>query len=66
MSIKLNPDENVVKAIRNRLKITEGQCPCVSEDEWSIDTVCPCRKFREEKVCCCNLYVNTEEECNHR
>ena len=62
MAVKLNPDENIVKAIRDRLKVTEGMCPCVPEDIWNEDYRCPCKKFREEKECCCLLYVNIEEE----
>jgi ferredoxin-thioredoxin reductase catalytic subunit len=60
MKVILNPDKTVVKAIRNRLIITEGQCPCVQEDEWTQDTICPCKKFREDKECCCGLYVKQD------
>lgn len=51
----LNPNENVVNAIRNRLKIRDGYCPCrIEENE---DTICPCKDMREEGHCCCKLYV---------
>lgn len=53
----LNPDEKVVSAIKNRLLITNGQCPCVPEDLWTNDTKCPCKVFKETKECHCGLYV---------
>lgn len=53
----LNPNEKIVNAIQNRLKVTQGQCPCVTETEWNEDTICPCKKFREENHCCCGLYI---------
>jgi len=61
MTIILNPDKTIVDAIRNRLKVTNGMCPCLPESEWNINTICPCKKFREDKYCCCNLYVNVNE-----
>ena len=51
----LNPKTNVVEAIRKRLVITEGYCPCLAER--TEDTICPCKAFREEQHCCCSLYV---------
>ena len=51
----LNPNEKVVTAIRNRLQITKGYCPCVPEQ--TQDTICPCKKMREDGKCCCNLYI---------
>ena len=51
----LNPNEKVVNAIRNRLNIRDGYCPCrVEENE---DTKCPCKDMRDEGHCCCKLYV---------
>ena len=57
-----NPNDKIVEAIRGRLKATNGQCPCLPETKWNEDIKCPCKKFREENVCCCNLYVVQEEE----
>lgn len=62
MKMILNPNEKVVKAIQGRLKMTNGMCPCVSEDKWNEDYMCPCRKFREENKCCCSLYVEDKTE----
>jgi ferredoxin-thioredoxin reductase catalytic subunit len=49
--------------IISRLGKTEGQCPCVKPETYSEDTMCPCKKMREEDYCCCGLYL-TEEENN--
>ena len=50
-----NPDSNTVLAIRKRMDLNGGYCPCVPER--TEDTKCPCKKFREEQICCCNLYI---------
>jgi ferredoxin-thioredoxin reductase catalytic subunit len=55
--MKLNPDKKIVSAIEDRLRITDGQCPCVPAHEWSVDTICPCKKKRENNQCCCKLFV---------
>lgn len=59
--MKLNPDEKIVQAIRKRLKVTEGQCPCIPQPQWSEDTICPCKDMRENKECHCGLYVLKEQ-----
>jgi len=58
MKVILNPDKTIVEGIRKRLVITKQQCPCIAEDEWTNDTICPCKVFRETKECHCGLYVN--------
>ena len=55
--LKLNPDKNIVKAIRERLKITGGYCPCVPKDAWTADTKCICKDARERGICHCSLFV---------
>lgn len=60
--MKLNPDKEVVEAIRKRLVIIHeayGQpyCPCVPQDQWNKDTVCMCKAAREDQECHCGLYV---------
>lgn len=58
--MKLNPDKETVDFVREGLKARDGYCPCVvAKNE---DTKCPCKKFREERECCCNLYVRDEEQ----
>ena len=64
MTMILNPNEKIVNAIKKRLEITNGQCPCISEDEWTEDTLCPCKVFRENQYCCCCLYVKSENKEN--
>lgn len=53
--LKLNPDKAVVKAIRERLKVTGGYCPCMPER--TEDTKCVCKDARERGTCHCNLFV---------
>lgn len=57
MSIKLNPNDELVQAIKFRLGVTGGFCPCHPEEIGNDDWKCPCKKFREDRVCCCELYI---------
>ena len=65
MEIKLNPDEKVVKVIKEGLKRTGGYCPCrLARTE---DFKCMCKEFREqiadpdfEGFCHCMLYYKTK------
>jgi len=49
---------NAVKII-NRIEKRNGYCPCVVEE--NEDTICPCKKMREEKYCCCGLFIKENE-----
>jgi len=60
----LNPDKEIVDAIRARLKITGNMCPCIPESQWTRDHICPCKEFRENQYCCCQLYITQESEEN--
>ena len=61
MQIKLNPDAEVVKTVKEGLKAKDGYCPCrVGKDP---DNKCMCKEFREqiadldfEGYCHCMLY----------
>ena len=61
MQIKLNPDAEVVKTVKEGLKAKDGYCPCrVGKDP---DNKCMCKEFREqiadpdfEGYCHCRLY----------
>lgn len=57
----LNPNRNLVAAIMNRMELMDGFCPCKPEEIGNEEYRCRCKKFREEQICCCNLFV--EEEC---
>lgn len=54
----LNPDKKFVKMIKISLKKTEGYCPCVAITARNEDNKCPCKMYRETKLCRCGLYVN--------
>ena len=61
MNIRLNPDKNIVKTVKDGLKAKDGYCPCrVGKDP---DNKCMCKEFREqiadpdfEGYCHCLLY----------
>lgn len=65
MKITLNPDEAVVKLIKDGLKEKDGYCPCrLGKDP---DNKCICREFREqiadpefEGYCHCMLYYKSK------
>lgn len=51
---ELNPNENIVKAITNRILKNDGNCPCVNDSQ---DLKCPCSNYRLKDNCCCGLYI---------
>lgn len=60
--IKVNPDEEYVREIRQKLKANNGYCPCsLIKNE---DTKCMCKEFRESESgwCHCGLYHKECEE----
>ena len=66
MAVTLNPDKEVVRAVREGLKKTGGYCPC--RLERTEDNRCMCREFREqiddpdfEGFCHCMLYYESRE-----
>ena len=65
MRIKVNPDKEYVKEIRDKLKANNGYCPCrISRTK---DTKCMCKEFRDmvdegkSGVCHCGLYIAESE-----
>ena len=61
MKITENPDENMVRLVREGLEKTGGYCPC--KIDRSPDTICMCKEFRDqikdpnfEGYCHCMLY----------
>ena len=66
MKVRLNPDEEVVKRVREGLKRTGGYCPC--RLQRTEDNKCMCHEFREqirdpnfEGFCHCMLYYKEKE-----
>jgi len=55
LEMTLNPDTEKVAKIRKALTNNKGYCPCVLVK--SEDTICPCKKMREENECICGLYI---------
>lgn len=65
MKVTLNPDENIVKMIKDGLKQTDGYCPC--RIERTEDNRCMCKEFKEqindpdfEGFCHCLLYYKSK------
>jgi ferredoxin-thioredoxin reductase catalytic subunit len=66
MKIKLNPDKEVVKAIKEGLKKKGGYCPCRLEK--TEDNKCMCKEFKDqiadpefEGYCPCMLYYKEKD-----
>lgn len=66
MKITLNPDQEIVKAVKEGLAMKGGYCPCRLEK--NEDTKCMCKEFREqiadpefEGFCHCMLYYKSKE-----
>lgn len=67
MKVTLNPDENIVKIVKEGLKKTGGYCPC--RRERTEENKCMCKEFREqmadpnyEGYCHCMLYYKSLKE----
>ena len=67
MAVKLNPDKEIVKSIRDGLKKTGGYCPC--RIERTEEYKCMCDEFKLqiadpefEGYCHCMLYYKTKEK----
>ena len=64
MKIQYNPDEEMVRLIKEGLEKSGGYCPC--RREKNEDNKCMCREFREqikdpnfEGFCHCLLYYKS-------
>lgn len=58
----LNPDDKVVNGILKGLSRSGGTCPCYHGDDIpKEDLMCPCKEYRENKHCRCNLYVESTD-----
>ena len=65
MKITLNPDETIVKVVREGLERTGGYCPCRLERK--PENLCMCSEFRAqiadpdfEGYCHCMLYYKSK------
>ena len=61
MEVKLNPDAEIVRTVKEGLVQTGGYCPC--RRERTEDNKCMCKEFRDqiadpdyEGFCHCRLY----------
>lgn len=61
MKIKLNPDQSIVKELKEKMKQNGGYCPC--RLRRTEETKCMCKEFRDsisdaefEGYCHCMLY----------
>lgn len=61
MKVILNPNEEIVRTVKEGLEKTGGYCPC--RIDRTEDTKCVCKEFREqienpdfEGFCHCMLY----------
>lgn len=59
--IMFNPDREVVREIKAKLRDNSGYCPCSLLK--NADTKCMCREFQEmeEGMCHCGLYIKYME-----
>ncbi len=65
MGVKLNPDKEIVKTIKEGLKATGGYCPC--RIERIDENKCICAEFKKqiddpdfEGYCHCMLYYKSK------
>lgn len=65
MKVSFNPDEKIVKLIKEGLEKTGGYCTC--RRERTPDTKCMCKEFRDqindpeyEGFCHCMLYYKAK------
>ena len=65
MEVKFNPDESVVKTVKEGLERAGGYCPC--RRERSPENKCMCKEFRDqikdpnfEGFCHCMLYYKSK------
>ena len=56
--VRLSSDKELVKLVKQGLKLKNGHCPCLIE--VSEDTKCPCKDFREKLHCHCGMYIVEE------
>lgn len=55
----LNPNEKIVQSITKALKVNNNYCPCNSLK--TIEQICPCSNYRQNKICHCSLYISKDK-----
>lgn len=45
-----------VALFKNKDKYGYEYCPCVAKNAYSVDTICPCKEYRETGICHCKMY----------
>lgn len=65
MKVTLNPNEEIVKTVKEGLKQTGGYCPC--RRERTKENICICEEFKKqikdpdfEGFCHCMLYYKSK------
>lgn len=58
---KLNDNDKVINSILSRCELNNGECPCSNSGVTHEDRLCPCKEYRENNICHCNLYVKINE-----
>jgi len=56
---------SLYEMIKESLKETGGNCPCIPKHLWSKDTICICKDFKRQKdpgPCHCGMYEKIEPE----
>ena len=65
MKVILNPNTEIIKEIRQKLKENNNYCPC--RIQQTKNTKCMCKEFRDmiangiEGECHCGLYLSVKE-----
>jgi ferredoxin-thioredoxin reductase catalytic subunit len=65
IKIAINPDENFVKEVREKIKANNGHCACAIS--FNDSNKCMCEEFRQQinegvaGECHCGLYILTVE-----
>ena len=66
VKITTNPDQDLVKEIRTKIKENNGHCACAIS--FNDDNICMCKEFKEQinkgiqGECHCGLYIIIESD----
>lgn len=56
----LNPNDKLVNSIIKLIERNDGECPCANPGETREDRLCPCKSYRDNNICHCNLYIKND------